>query len=57
MFAVDQMSAGWQAFFYALATACLVAAGVGVAVKRVSLLAIGLAFFTFVFFYNALAAT
>lgn len=64
MLAVEVLSAGWQAVLFAIATILfLVAAFVpvrgerapGVFVRGVNLVALGLAFYTFVFFWNALA--
>jgi hypothetical protein len=52
---MDPLSAGWQAAFYAIAVALFLGAAVGVAVRRVNLVAAGLAFGFFVPFWNNLA--
>jgi hypothetical protein len=52
MVALAAMSQGWQAFFYGAAFICFVAAAV---ITR-SLVAAGLALFSVVFAYQALAA-
>jgi hypothetical protein len=59
MLAIEAMSAGVQATFYGLACLAFLVAVIYAAVvsKTVDLIAIGLTLFSFVFFYNALAAT
>lgn len=59
MLALAQMSAAWQAIFFGLSTAAFaIAFGVDyVKTKTVNLIALGLALFTFVWFYNALAGS
>lgn len=57
MLAVSAMSAGVQAIFFAVAVALFVLAAIGVALGKIQLVAAGLAFFAFVFFWNALAAS
>lgn len=61
MLAVETLSAGWQAALFGVATLVfLVAALIPVAtaddrLRAVGLIPLGLAFATFVFFWNALA--
>lgn len=54
------MSAGWQAFFWALALVCFTVRAAGVLVTwrkvQVELLAAGLVFFTIPWFWSALQA-
>ena len=59
MFAVSTLSAGWQTFLYAVALVLFVLGGIGVRLpsQQLRLDCLGLAFFVFVFFWNALAAT
>jgi hypothetical protein len=61
MLAVETLSAGWQAVLFGVATLLFLIAAIvpAVTAKRggaVALVPLGLAFATFVFFYNALAA-
>ena len=57
LLALTQLSAGWQALLYGLATLCWLLAALKVGLPRVNLVAAGLALFGFVFFLNALART
>jgi hypothetical protein len=57
MYAVAAMDPTVQAIFYAVAVVLFVLAAVGVVWRGVSFVAAGLAVFSFVFFWNALAAT
>lgn len=58
MLAVSAMSPTVQFVFFLLAVICFVVAALALAaVERINLLALGLAFFAFVFMWNALAAT
>lgn len=56
MLAIATMSAEMQAIFFGLAVICFVLAAFGAAFGRVNLVALGLMFFAFIFFWNALAA-
>lgn len=53
--ALSQMSPTWQAIFYALAFLAFLAAAANVN-ARVGLLGLGLALFTFVYLWQAVAA-
>lgn len=55
MLAIATMSAEMQAIFFGLAVICFALAAFGAAFGRVSLVALGLMFFAFVFFWNELA--
>ena len=56
--ALSTLSAGWQALFYAVALVLFVLAALAVPrwTHYPALVALGLAFFVFPFFWNALAA-
>mgnify|MGYP001256891305 CR=1 FL=1 len=56
---IGLMSAGWQTFFYAVAVVAFVLGAIGFKVpgERVRLDSLGLAFFVFVFLWNAVAST
>ncbi|MEI7548653.1 MAG: hypothetical protein WCK21_11450 [Actinomycetota bacterium] len=56
MLAISAMSASVQAIFYLLAVVCFVAAGFSLLPGKKNLMAFGLAFFVFVFMWNAFAA-
>ena len=56
MLAISAMSATMQGVFYLIAVVCFVLAGLSVAVRKVNMIGIGLAFFVFVFMWNAFAA-
>ena len=58
MLAISAMSATVQAIFYLLAVVCFVLAGLSMnpGKKNMNLMAFGLAFFVFVFMWNAFAA-
>ena len=55
--AVDQMDPVVQGIFFLIAVVLFVIAGINLAVPRVNLIALGLAFFSFVFMWNAFAAS
>jgi hypothetical protein len=57
MLAVDTMDPTLTMIFYGIAVVCFVAAAVGYTWGKVSLVALGLAFFVFPSFWNALART
>lgn len=57
MIAVARMDPGVQAVLYLIAVVLFVLAAIGVTVNRVNLIAAGLAFVAFVWFWNALAAS
>jgi|SoiMethySBSTD1v2_1073268.scaffolds.fasta_scaffold2239994_2 hypothetical protein len=57
LLAVDTMDPTLVMIFYAIAVVCFVAAGIGYVWGKVSLIGIGLAFFVFPQFWNALAAS
>lgn len=54
--ALSSMSPTWQAVLYGLAVICLLLSAVGVRAGRVETVALGLAAFVFVAFWNAVAA-
>ena len=54
--ALSSMSPTVQAICFGVAVVCFVLAAIGVALGRIELVAAGLAFFAFVFFWNAAAA-
>lgn len=56
MYAISTMSSSVQGVFFLIAVACFVAAGLSIAPGKKNLMAFGLAFFTFVFMWNAFAA-
>lgn len=56
MIALAAMSAGWQALFFGLAVLVFLLAAFGSHLApRINLVALGLALFAFVFFWNELA--
>jgi hypothetical protein len=57
MLAVDQMDPELQAIFFLIAVVLFVLGALAVVAGRINLVAAGLAFFVFVFFWNALAAS
>ena len=57
LLAVDVMDPTLKMIFFGIAVVCFVAAGTGYVWGKVSLVALGLAFFAFPFFWDALAAT
>ena len=48
------MSIEAQTLFFGLALACFIAAAAGFGVRKINLMAAGLAFWVFVYFYDAL---
>lgn len=56
---IGLMSAGWQTFFFAVAVVLFLLGSVGLKLpnERIRLESLGLAFFVFVFLWNAAAAT
>jgi hypothetical protein len=58
MVAVQLLSGGWAALFYGIAVLLFLLGAFGSSLApRVNLVALGLALFAFVFFWNALART
>lgn len=53
--ALETLSAGWQAALFGIATVLLLVAALAQYPTRPALVPLGLAFFTFVFAFNALA--
>ncbi len=56
MLAISAMSSTMQGIFFLLAVACFVAAGFSILPGKKNLMAIGLAFYVFVYMWNAFAA-
>ncbi len=56
MFAISTMSASVQGIFFLIAVALFVAAGFSITPGKKNLIGFGLAFFVFVFMWNAFAA-
>ncbi len=56
MLAISAMSSTVQGIFFLLALACFVAAGFSILPGKKNLMAFGLAFYVFVFMWNAFAA-
>lgn len=57
MLAISAMSSTVQGIFFLLALACFVAAGFSILPGKKNLMAFGLAFYVFVFMWNAFAAS
>jgi hypothetical protein len=57
LLAVEVMDPTLKMIFYGIAVVCFVAAAIGYVWGKVSLVGLGLAFFVFPSFWNALAAT
>ena len=55
MLALTALSAGWQALFFGLALILFIIAAVRTEIGAVTLVPVALAFFSFVWFWNALA--
>ena len=54
---LSEMGAAWRAVFYIIAVVCfIVAAFAGERTRQINAVALGLAFFVFVFAYDAVAA-
>jgi hypothetical protein len=56
MYAITTMSSSVQGIFFLIAVVCFVVAGLSIAPGKANLMAFGLAFFTFVWMWNAFAA-
>lgn len=56
MFAISAMSPSIQGVFFLIAVVLFVAAGLSISAGKMNLLGFGLAFFVFVFMWNAFAA-
>ena len=56
MFAISTMSSSVQGIFFLIAVALFVAAGLSITPGKKNLIGFGLAFFVFVFMWNAFAA-
>jgi len=57
MLAISALSSTMQGLFFLLALACFVAAGFSLLPGKKNLMAFGLAFYVFVFMWNAFAAS
>lgn len=57
MFAISTMSSSVQGIFFLIALALFVAAGLSITPGKKNLLGFGLAFYVFVFMWNAFAAS
>lgn len=57
MFAINTMSSSVQGIFFLIAFALFVAAGLSITPGKKNLLGFGLAFYVFVFMWNAFAAS
>jgi hypothetical protein len=56
MLAISSMDPAIQGIFFLVAVVCFALAAIGFALGRIELVAAGLAFFAFVFMWNAFAA-